>query len=120
MPPAAAIVWTAVLFGAFHFDLYRLLPTTVLGLILGTVVWLTGSLWPAILLHVANNAIAVSANNVDALKQVPWLQEGAAIPLEVVLGAGGVWGIVRLTGGPRGLRLPEPEQETAGEPAIRN
>jgi membrane protease YdiL (CAAX protease family) len=125
MPPAAAIVWTAVLFGAFHFDLYRLLPTTVLGLILGTVVWLTGSLWPAILLHVANNAIAVSANNVDALKQVPWLQEGAAIPLEVVLavgvlGAAGVWGIVRLTGGPRGLRLPEPEQETAGEPAIRN
>jgi membrane protease YdiL (CAAX protease family) len=120
MSPAAAIVWTAVLFGAFHFDLYRLIPTAVLGLILGTMVWLTGSLWPSILLHVANNAIAVAANNVDALREVPWLQEGGSIPLEVVLAVGvlgvaGVWGIVRLTGGPRGLRLPETKPEIPPE-----
>jgi membrane protease YdiL (CAAX protease family) len=117
MSPAAAIVWTAVLFGAFHFDLYRLLPTTVLGLFMGTLVWFTGSLWPAILLHVANNGIAVAANNVEALKQVPWLQEGAAIPLEVILAVGvlgflGIWGMVRMTGGAKGLRRPEPDRET--------
>ncbi|HET9232560.1 MAG TPA: type II CAAX endopeptidase family protein, partial [Candidatus Eisenbacteria bacterium] len=76
--PLMAIAWTAVLFGAFHFDLYRLLPTMVLGFLLGGLVWLTGSLWPAILLHAANNTIAVLANNLDALRDIPWLQEGTS------------------------------------------
>lgn len=86
MSPRAAVVFSAILFGAFHFDLYRLLPTTLLGIILGWVAWRTGRLWPAMVLHVANNAIAVLAMNLPALRDVAWLQEGGAIPAPVLLG----------------------------------
>jgi sodium transport system permease protein len=115
--PLMAIVWTAVLFGAFHFDMYRFLPTTVLGLLLGGLVWLTGSLWPAMLLHAANNTIAVLANNLPALRKIPWLQEGTAIPTPVLLVVGVVgllatWGLLRLYPRPTPLAIP-PEAEPA-------
>ena len=55
----AAIVGSAVLFGLFHgvsiFD--RLLPSTLLGLILGWVCWRTGSIVPAMLLHASYDAL---------------------------------------------------------------
>jgi len=104
-----------VLFGAFHFDMYRLLPTTVLGLLLGGLVWLTGSLWPAMLLHAANNTIAVLANNLPALRKIPWLQEGTSIPTPVLLVVGAVgliatWGLLRLYPRPAPLaQAPEAE-----------
>ena len=88
--PMRAILWSAVLFGAFHFDLYRLLPTILLGLILGWVAWATGSLWPAILLHASNNAIAVLATNASVVTRVPWLAEEAVPPLGILLGALGL------------------------------
>ena len=46
-------------FGCFHFSLHRLLPTAVIGAILTWVALRTGSIWPCILLHFANNALAV-------------------------------------------------------------
>ena len=119
MNPLMAIAWTAVLFGAFHFDLYRLLPTTVLGLLLGGLVWLTGSLWPAMLLHAANNTIAVLANNLPAFRNIPWLQEGTSIPTPVILivtavGLLATWGLLRLYPRPAPLGPPE-ETEPVGE-----
>ncbi len=100
LTPGRAILWTAILFGAFHFDLYRLLPTTVLGLLLGWVAWTTGSLWPAMVLHAANNTIAVLATNSEVLKRLPWLGEGVSVPPAVLIGAGALglaaaWGLAR-------------------------
>jgi sodium transport system permease protein len=120
LSPPMAIAWTAVLFGAFHFDMYRLLPTTVLGLILGALVWLTGSLWPAMLLHAANNTIAVLANNLPALRNIPWLQEGTSIPTPVLLtvgvvGALATWGLIRLYPRPAPLATAPEEAEPARE-----
>jgi sodium transport system permease protein len=112
LSPWMAITWTAVLFGAFHFDLYRLLPTMALGFLLGGLVWLTGSLWPAMLLHAANNTIAVLANNLEPLRKIAWLQEGTSIPLPVVLVVSGVgvlavWGLLRLYPRPAPLSNPD-------------
>jgi membrane protease YdiL (CAAX protease family) len=101
----SAVIWSAVLFGAFHFDLYRLVPTTVLGLILGWVAWRTGRLWPSMVIHVTNNAFAVLATNLPALQRVEWLQEGGSIPLPVmvtvaVIGAAAAWGLHRVSPAP--------------------
>ena len=85
--PAKAILWSALLFGAFHFDLYRLLPTAVLGLVLGWVAWATGSLWPSIVLHAANNTIAVLATNSEVVGRLPWLGEDAVPPAGILIGA---------------------------------
>ncbi len=93
--PAKAVLWSALLFGAFHFDLYRLLPTAVLGLVLGWVALVTGSLWPSIVLHAANNAIAVLATNTAVVGRIPWLAEDAVPPLGILIGALAV-GVVAL------------------------
>lgn len=62
--PLWGIAASAVAFGAFHtlsgsvvaFD--RLIPTTMMGLMLGWIATRTGSIWPGILLHMCHNASA--------------------------------------------------------------
>lgn len=46
-------------FGAFHFSLQRMLPTSVIGVLLTWVALRTGSIWPCMLLHLCNNAMAL-------------------------------------------------------------
>lgn len=46
------------LFGAIHFKLEFLVPLAMLGAILALLFEKTGSLWPCILVHMTNNAIA--------------------------------------------------------------
>lgn len=115
LTPGRAILWTAVLFGAFHFDLYRLFPTMALGAVLGWTAWITGSLWPAILLHAANNTLAVLATNSAVLERLPWLGEGARIP-PVVLAVAAVLGIAAAYGLFR-LRAPGPPPEAPSGPS---
>jgi sodium transport system permease protein len=56
----AAVVLTAVLFGLFHLDLYRLIPTTVLGVLLGFLALESGSIVPSIVAHFCNNAVLIT------------------------------------------------------------
>lgn len=58
--PTAAVLLTAVLFGLFHVDIYRLLPATVLGILLGYLAQQSGSIVPSMLAHFCNNAILVT------------------------------------------------------------
>jgi membrane protease YdiL (CAAX protease family) len=60
-----ALVISALLFGLSHFNLARLLPTTVLGLATGFVRLRSGSLWPAMLLHFLYNASLLWAARAD-------------------------------------------------------
>ena len=61
--PPATIVFTAVLFGLMHWlvggglGLGQLLPATLLGLILGTIRWHTGSALPGMVLHLIHNVV---------------------------------------------------------------
>ena len=57
--PHVAIWITGALFSFIHFQFYGFLPRMVLGALLGYLVYWTGSLWPAILAHFANNGFAV-------------------------------------------------------------
>lgn len=56
---SSAIAITAALFGLYHMSLVKFLPTGLLGLLLCLVVWKTGSIYPAMLMHFINNAISV-------------------------------------------------------------
>lgn len=61
-----AIVFTAVAFAVFHvvvletLAIERLFPSLILGLVLGWVCVRTGSLFPGVLLHAANNGLLLS------------------------------------------------------------
>ncbi|MDE6318558.1 MAG: CPBP family intramembrane metalloprotease, partial [Lachnospiraceae bacterium] len=56
---SSAIAITAALFGLYHMSLVKFIPTGLLGLLLCLVVWKTGSIYPAMLMHFINNAISV-------------------------------------------------------------
>ena len=57
--PVPGLVVSAAVFSGLHFSPAVLLPVFVTGLLLGTLYWRTGSLWPCIAVHAAQNFVAV-------------------------------------------------------------
>lgn len=55
----AAVIIVALIFAIVHLDVVRLLPTFALGLVFGHLTVKTKSLYPAMVLHVLNNAVAI-------------------------------------------------------------
>lgn len=60
------VLASGILFGMYHLRFSQVLPLVALGLYLAYLTWRTGSLWPAILIHFANNAFSVLAANYAA------------------------------------------------------
>jgi membrane protease YdiL (CAAX protease family) len=54
-----AILITAILFSAFHFQFFSFLPRFILGLILGYLMYYGRSIWYTILAHFVNNTMGV-------------------------------------------------------------
>lgn len=68
LAPWVAALLTAILFGAAHLGsagLEYLVPLGLLGFMLCLVRWRTGSLYPCIVLHSANNALALGVNQLS-------------------------------------------------------
>lgn len=59
MPPLMAILASGLLFGFYHLRLTQFLPLAAIGIYLAYLTWRTGSLWPAVIAHFANNAMIV-------------------------------------------------------------
>lgn len=74
-PPWTLAAVVALVFGLFHLNFFRVLPTAYLGFFLGLLTLGTGSLVPAMLVHIGNNSLAVFAmyQNVDLEGLAPWL-----------------------------------------------
>lgn len=53
------IIATAIFFSAFHFDFYGFFPRVILGLMLGYMFHLSGSIFSSMLMHFVNNATIV-------------------------------------------------------------
>ncbi len=85
--PVLTVGVTAALFGLTHaalggaLGLGQLVPSTLLGLVLGTVCWLSDSVWPGLVLHVCHNALNA------ALGQLGLVQEEAIPPAWLLGGA---------------------------------
>lgn len=54
-----AIIVTAFVFSAVHMDFFGFFPRFVLGIMLGYMFWMSGSIIPSMLMHFANNATIV-------------------------------------------------------------
>lgn len=59
MSPHMAILLSAAIFSFIHFQFYGFLPRMFLGILLGYMFYITGSLWTSILMHFLNNGTAV-------------------------------------------------------------
>src|SRR5690606_39241787 len=69
----ATIIIVGILFGLFHMSIYRLIPTTVLGILISYIVLSTGSIYNGIVFHLVNNGTAVI---LEMLDNKLWLEEG--------------------------------------------
>jgi sodium transport system permease protein len=94
--PWTAIGISALLFGLLHCSIYRLLPTFILGLVLGYAVWRSGSLYCSILIHALNNGLIATLVWSNAGKDL----NVQAVPWSLTLGALAVMaiGLALLTG----------------------
>lgn len=54
-----AIIVTSIVFSAFHGDFFGFFPRFILGLMLGYMFYLSGSIWASMLMHFANNSAIV-------------------------------------------------------------
>lgn len=72
--PVALCLVVGAVFGLFHVALFRILPTAYLGAVLAAVTLLSGSLFPAMVWHAINNAVAL----VPA--EMGWLDADATLP----------------------------------------
>lgn len=59
-----SIVLQALIFSLYHMNLVQALPTFILGLLAGIVVYYTNSLWGAVIIHAVNNSISVILSHV--------------------------------------------------------
>ena len=57
--PHVAIILSAAIFSFIHFQFYGFLPRMFLGILLGYMFYITGSLWTSILMHFLNNGSLV-------------------------------------------------------------
>lgn len=53
------IFFSGIIFALYHMRFSQVLPLAALGVFMAYLVWRTGSIWPAIAVHFANNAVAV-------------------------------------------------------------
>jgi len=92
--PWVAIGISALLFGLAHASIYRLLPTFVLGLVLGYVAWRSGSIYCSMIIHALNNGLIATLARDDSfaarlhwddMQFVPWSWTIIAL---AVMGAG--------------------------------
>ena len=70
LSPAIAIVFTAVLFGIVHFQLFGLGVRLIFGLTAGYLAWATRSIWPGVILHGIYNGMLLGGGTA-----APWLDE---------------------------------------------
>lgn len=72
--PVGICLLVGAIFGIFHVSLFRLVPTAYLGMIFAAVVLLTGSIFPVMLWHFANNAIGLVPAHMG------WVTEDTVVP----------------------------------------
>jgi sodium transport system permease protein len=84
LKPVPLCIAVGLVFGLFHFTLFRLASTAFLGMLLAAVTLLTGSIFPAMLWHALNNGIATVAAYTGFVAAPPlWMSGVAVVPLAV-------------------------------------
>ena len=96
MSPTGAICISAAFFAVLHMNPWQAIPAFALGLLFGLVYYKTGSLKLTMLMHCANNTLAVIISKIPAFKDAdtfmdimnPWAYAGVDIAFIIILACG--------------------------------
>lgn len=73
------VIWTvAIIFSAFHFQLFGFVPRMLLGAFFGYLLYWSGTLWLPVILHIFNNSVVVIAEYYNA-NMAPSATESASV-----------------------------------------
>ena len=108
--PQVALFGSSLLFAAFHLDPWHFPAVFLLGVTFGTLVWLTHSIYPAILAHMINNLVSLVGLNLQTRFGIELLGGDAPTPAILLVPAGVLFvvGIVLLKRQPALVPLPSP------------
>ncbi len=119
----AAIVVTSVIFSAFHLDPVGFLARVELGVLFGVLLVRTGSLWPSILAHSANNLVSTLiflASRQAGVAQAEAETDPWAVLLLAAMGGAAMWGLLAATRAFPALwgpgEFPEPDFHASAQP----
>lgn len=84
------LIFTALLFGIYHFSVAKFLPTTFLGLAFGLARLVSGSLVPSMIMHFMNNAL-VLALVAYHYEKIPSALQPILIPVALCMGGVSLW-----------------------------
>ncbi len=95
LKPWTAILATAIIFGVFHFIIFRFAVTMGLGIVLGVLCWRSRSVWPGIIAHVLHNGLAVYTVYNEGWRRSIGIPESETwpvhLPWHVILVGGGIF-----------------------------
>jgi sodium transport system permease protein len=97
--PALAAILTGILFGIYHVDVWRLIPTALLGMALSGIALASDSILPAMLAHFTNNAciVLLARAHVDDTQSLPAATKIRLLAIGIVVVAAGVVCLMRST-----------------------
>ncbi len=86
-----AVVFSAILFAAFHLDPVGFFARLELGLVFGWLTLRSGSLWAAVAAHAANNAVAMALLRIFETNETSALPEWELLGVAFLVGNGLLW-----------------------------
>jgi sodium transport system permease protein len=94
LSPLAAALQTGVFFGLFHFDVWRFLPTGLLGVMLSLIALRARSIIPSMLAHAVNNGCLVALAQLGLDERINTSRVGVQLAIflasTLVLAVGGM------------------------------
>jgi hypothetical protein len=123
--PMRALLLSAVVFSAFHLDPVGFVARVELGVLFGWLLLRTGSLWPCILAHSANNLVSTvlffASRHFESPEEQPTRDEMMGFLLLVLAGGGVLWALLSATRRFPGLLGPSrpPEVLETPEPPVQ-
>lgn len=79
-----AVVVVGLIFGLYHIDVTKVPIVSLIGMLLTFVCLRTGSIFPAIVIHMANNGLAIASTKIPALQRFLGLTANETLSTGVV------------------------------------
>lgn len=75
--PVKAIIISSIVFALLHFNYVQVIPLFVFGLVLAHMYYITGKLWPSMLMHILNNSLNLYWIYTDDVPS--WMEESSIL-----------------------------------------